>query len=321
MANDDHVAGTTTNQAIVTQGLNQAFSDYSDYDQYGYNDDALWWATAAYYGYRAYGDQGLLNNAIATWQHVSNYVISAANAAAGSISTKSFAIEGSCGATMAGGVFWRPTSDDTSVNSVTTGLYMTLSAFLGEATGDSTYTTAAELSATWIQNVNLNSDYLALDTVDAQDCSRSAATELFTYNSGKLIEGVAVLAQSNSAWSGLLANAVSGATHTTAWQGNNGIITEGADVSADNDAVGFKSVLIRALHEAYTRNSGNSALQTLIQSYIDVQYNALANLASTNSGGTIWYSPAWAGPGPSSMISWGQLAALDVLVSVIDTNN
>ena len=30
-----------------------------------------WWATAAYYGYRAYGDQGLLDHAIKTWEHVS----------------------------------------------------------------------------------------------------------------------------------------------------------------------------------------------------------------------------------------------------------
>ena len=39
----------------------------------------------------------------------------------------------------------------------------------------------------------MNNDGLALDTIQANDCSRSQATELFTYNSGKLIEGLSVL--------------------------------------------------------------------------------------------------------------------------------
>jgi hypothetical protein len=43
----------------------------TDSRQFGFNDDAQWWATAAYYGYRAYGDQSLLNHAISTWNHVS----------------------------------------------------------------------------------------------------------------------------------------------------------------------------------------------------------------------------------------------------------
>lgn len=29
-----------------------------------------WWATAAFYAYRAYGDATLLSHAIATWNHV-----------------------------------------------------------------------------------------------------------------------------------------------------------------------------------------------------------------------------------------------------------
>ena len=72
MANHDHFAGTTTYKTTVLNGLNTAFSKYAHYDQYGYNDDALWWATAAYYAYRAYGDTTVLNHAIDTWTHVYN---------------------------------------------------------------------------------------------------------------------------------------------------------------------------------------------------------------------------------------------------------
>ncbi|KAF5359964.1 hypothetical protein D9757_012145 [Collybiopsis confluens] len=152
-----------------------------------YNDDAMWWATAAYYGYRAYGDDTLLSMATATWDHVSKYVVTKG----GTQPNKKSKVSGKCyGETMAGGVFWRPTANDMSINSITTGLYMTLSAFLAGATGNAKYTNAATLSAQWIQNLQINSDGIVLDSISASDCTRSASTWLFTYNSGKFIEGL-----------------------------------------------------------------------------------------------------------------------------------
>ena len=68
-----------------------------------------------------------------------------------------------------------------------------LSAYLAELTGNCTYTDSAIAAATWMQTLNMNSDGIALDTINANDFSRSPATELFTYNSGKLIEGLSVL--------------------------------------------------------------------------------------------------------------------------------
>lgn len=51
-------------------------------------------------------------------------------------------------------------------------------------------------SASWIRAHDYNTtSSLVLDTVDAADCTKSPATELFTYNSGKFIEGLSVLAQ------------------------------------------------------------------------------------------------------------------------------
>ncbi|KZP18307.1 glycoside hydrolase family 76 protein [Athelia psychrophila] len=317
LANNDHWAGTTTYQSQVVANLNTAWSLYANYDEWGYNDDAQWWGSAAYYAYRAYDDSGMLANAVATWNHVSSYVITAADASAGSISTKNFAIKGTCnGATMAGGVFWRPTDDDTNVNAITTGLYLSLSAFLADATGDSTYTNAAILSANWIKGQVLNSNYLVLDTVQANDCTTSPATELFTYNSGKAVEGLAVLAKvtGDSQWSDLYTNIVAASVKNTVWQGANGVITEGASATANNDVVGFKSVLLRGLHEVYARST-NSDLKTLIHSYLDVQYNAIMELAETGST----YSSSWTGPA-QSFTTWGQLAALDVLTTALDTN-
>ncbi|KAJ7604393.1 endo-1,6-alpha-mannosidase [Roridomyces roridus] len=318
MANQDWLAATTTNQALVVNNLNLVFSRWQHYDQFGFNDDAMWWAQAALYGYRAYKDTNLLAHAVDVWTHVTGYVITAAQASAGKNPNKSFNIEPTCnGVTMAGGVFWRPTTDDTAINSITTGLYLTLSAFLGEYTGNATYTNAAILSANWIKNHNINANDLVLDTVNANDCSTSPASWIFTYNTGKYIEGLSVLGvtSGDSSWTSMMINLLNSAVKTNVWQGSNGVITEGASPTANNDAVGFKSVLIRGLHEAWTRNPSNTALTTLIHSYGDVQYNALLELAAT--GNT--YSSSWAGP-PQAFTSWGQLAALDVMTSNIDTN-
>ncbi|KAG1775154.1 endo-1,6-alpha-mannosidase [Suillus placidus] len=321
MANLDYFTKSTTNQQAVTGSLNAAFSLYADYDQYG------WWATAAYYGYRAYGNLNLLNHAIATWQHVSNYVITASDASSGKQPNKDFPIEGSCdGETMVGGVFWRPLNDDTSVNSITTG-YGLIFLFLkcAHLVRESLYIHLHPCcnSANFIKATNMNSGDLVLDTINAQDCTRSSSSWLFTYNSGKYIEGLSVLAfvTGNTSWTSLMLEVVAAATKAPAWEGSDGIITEGADVTEDNDGVGFKAVLIRGLAEAWSCNTGNTALRTLIRSYTDVQYNALLDLASNSSSGSTWYSPAWEGPGPTSFIPWGQLAAVDVLVSAVSVNS
>lgn len=320
MANQDYFAKTTTNKQKVLDGINKAYSLHSPYaDQYGYNDDALWWATSAYYAYRAYGDTTMLNHAIATWQHVSTYQITAAQASSGKTSAKSFSLSGSCaGTTMAGGVFWRPTTDDQSVNSITTGLYLTLSAYLASASGGSaTYLNPAIAAATWIKNHNLNSNNIVLDTVNAHDCSKSPDSWTFTYNTGKFIEGLAVLADvsGSSQWRDLMTTVVAAATKNAPWQGSDGIITEAAGDTSNNDNAGFKAVFIRGLNEAFVRNQSSWDFQVLIHSYIDVQYNALLDLA--RNGDT--YAINWHGPS-TSFTSWGQLAALDVLVSAISAN-
>ncbi|THG95207.1 hypothetical protein EW026_g6407 [Hermanssonia centrifuga] len=341
LAIQDEVIGSTTNEAAVTNGLNTAFSLYSDYDQFGVGHFISpmtaylisiftikqfglilvlrWWATAAVYAYRAYGDTNLLAHAVAVWNHVTTYVVTPAAASSGTLATKSFTVSGTCdGVTMAGGVFWRSTTDDQGINSITTGLYVTLSAYLGEIYGDSKYTNAAIASANWIKNLNINSGDIVLDTVNGHDCTRSPSSWLFTYNSGKYIEGLSVLGAvtGDAQWTNLMLDIVAAAVKSSAWEGTDGIITEGASPSSNNDDVGFKAIFIRGLHETFTRSASNTNLQGLIRSYIDVQYNALLELADNGST----YSSAWNGP-PQSFTTWGQLAALDVLVSAIDTNN
>jgi hypothetical protein len=100
-----------------------------------------------------------------------------------------------------------------------------------------------------------------LDTVKAPDCSISPANWLFTYNSGKYIEGLSVLAAvtGDSQWTNLcvlpfsivfpqsmppirgrMINILIAAVKNNVWQGSDGIITEGSSPDSNNDGVGFK---------------------------------------------------------------------------------
>ena len=109
----------------------------------------------------------------------------------------------------------------------------------------------------------MNTDDIVLDTVSAADCSRSPATWIFTYNTGKFIEGLSVLESvtGDSQWNELYALAIvfrsrckrltysprmlsiiAAAVENTSWQGANGIVTEGADNTQNNDDIGFKGL-------------------------------------------------------------------------------
>lgn len=151
-----------------------------------------------------------------------------------------------------------------------------------------------------------------------------------------------------------MVNVVAAAVKNAPWQDADGIIKEGANTASDDDGVGFKgtnfpkpssstecplmlvfvAVFIRGLHEAFARNAANNDLRNLIVSYGDVQvrdnilwatlpklnvcllkYNALLDLAANGTS----YSASWHGP-PQAFTSWGQLSALDVLVSSVDMN-
>jgi len=59
-----------------------------------------------------------------------------------------------------------------------------------------------------MKNHNINTNNLVLDTVNGHDCSRSPANWIFTYNSGKFLEGLSVIADvtGDNSWRTLCAN-------------------------------------------------------------------------------------------------------------------
>ena len=153
---------------------------------------------------------------------------------------------------------------------------------------------------------------------DIAELSRLALSRrLFTYNSGKFIEGLEVLydVTKDTQWRDLATVTSNAAMKSSAWAGSNGVVTEGASPSSNNDGVGFKAIFVRGLDEAYNRvaaRADNEALRILLHSYVCVQLNALLELAANGST----YSSAWAGP-PQGFTTWGQLASLDVFVAAI----
>ncbi|KAK7688612.1 hypothetical protein QCA50_008150 [Cerrena zonata] len=207
---------------------------------------------------------------------------------------------------------------------------MALSAYLYEITRNQTYYEFANLSHTFIQSHLYNvSRGCIMDNYDIQQC-QTGNNRAFTYNTGLYLEGLSVFSNTTKD-SGLiqLANqiALDSMKKSSLWTNVNGVIT-GSRSNVTNDDVGhsFKVMLIRALHEHWSRSENASEIANLIEKFLTVQHNAILNLA--RYPGTNWYTHAWTGPPVPTMLPWGQLAAMDVLSSAIsfaanitDTNN
>ncbi|KAI0750302.1 endo-1,6-alpha-mannosidase [Daedaleopsis nitida] len=324
-ANYDFFTKTTTYKSHVTDALNTAFSVNAHYDPVRCSATTttpcggppLPTTPTVPTATRIFSTTLLMSGPAfprCEWTVRSSTQITSAEAASGTVPGKSFTIQGTCdGASMVGGVFWRPVADDTGVNSVTTGL----SAYLAQQSGSATYQNAATAAGNWIKNANKNAAGLVLDTIHPNDCSRSPADWLFTYNSGKYVEGLVALyaTTKDSSLMTEATNVAAAGMKNAPWQGSNGVITEGASPNSNGDGVYFKSVWVRALNELFRANNDQSGIAILAHSYIDVQYNAVLELAANGST----YSSSWPGP-PQGFTGWGQAAALDVLVSAITAN-
>ncbi|KAH7341598.1 glycosyl hydrolase family 76-domain-containing protein [Rhizoctonia solani] len=318
----DKITGTQVNRELVTAGLKSNFENHPHFYKYDFNDDALWWGTASIYAYQAYNDTTFLKYAIDNWNEASKYQITPAQAQAGKHPLKKDSIKATCDGrnTTAGGVFWKNGTEDKGMNTITTSLFLTLSTYLWDITKDTEkYSTPAILAAEWITNNRYDwTKRLALDSLSPMDCSTSPDSWMFTYNSGKYLEGLSTLARltNSSKWYDQVIETANAAVKARAWQGEDGIITEGqgGNLNTNDDGRGFKAIFIRALHKLF-HDTNNRDLHILIHSYVDVQYNALLDLASNGTSyGVVWHGP-YNGPTP-----WGQNAALDVLVAAIGAN-
>ncbi|KAI0085366.1 hypothetical protein BDY19DRAFT_1021666 [Irpex rosettiformis] len=313
LAIGDHVNSSTTNTTV---------GEFGHRESRKLTSDTALWGLASIYAYTAYGDLTSLERAQSMWTLVSAYLVIADTM--GTRPSGNVDISAACnGVSTAGAVFSVANKpNDLSVNGATTTEFMSLSAHLYEQTSTSQYLSAASLSAAFISN-HLYNGTIILDEIDLETCNTS--TELVTYNSGFTIEGLSILVDvvprnTTEEYASFLAKLVSTAVPFPYWtNSSNGIIIEGPTSAngAKNNffSIALKAILIRGLSQAYIRMPNNTDQANFIRSFITVQLNALLDLASIPE--TNQYSPRWEGLSPSSLLPWGQLAAIDVLVSAV----
>ncbi|KAJ3481290.1 hypothetical protein NLI96_g7755 [Meripilus lineatus] len=244
------------------------------------------------------------------------YFVTTEQATSGTHPLKNVTFDSACNGANAGAVFYvsDTPSDDTQVNGATVCAFMALSAHLLELTSNTTYREATELSANFIK-ANLFNGVIVSDTISLKGCA--ITTPIVTYNSGFFIEGLAIYANvtQSATWTSFMNNVIATTIKFSAWTSGEGIMVEDANgpnslAETNGFTRALKGIYIRGLYEAWIRGQRGTDVANLIEAYINVQYNALLDLASRDSYS---FSSSWPGPPPTRLLPWGQVAALDVL--------
>ncbi|KIW11153.1 hypothetical protein PV08_10453 [Exophiala spinifera] len=313
-----------------------------------YNDDSMWWAMGLLELYGVTHDARHLAVVENIWSHVVPSMIAPGQLVIDSVD-------------MAGGVLWSDLSDETQVNSITTGLFAELSARLSthaeDASARDLLLEYAILSMDWIYRCRyIADDYLVLDHIDIRTGETFDAN--LTYNTGQAIAASVAIydaAVKNDTGGTITITDTDTDTDTdtgggggassatmqmyldqarlmamysmnrTNWVDRDGTLTErdaypgpGDDPLSpwqDDDAVGFKAILLRNLVKLYKvlkRDGIDVGLQGEIAQFVRHQFWRLQD-RDTNGRGQ--YGPWWAGP-MDAVTSHSQLAALDVMAAI-----
>ncbi|KAJ7468986.1 hypothetical protein FB451DRAFT_1255438 [Mycena latifolia] len=286
-----------TNQTKYEKYLEQYFplaqqtrANFSDELSYGY---------AAARAYAAYKNPTFLQYAIESWWFGRAWTLSQDDVSSGTFAEKEFPIENVCQESELSNYSLR-----------------NLSALLAEATPDPMYLQAATESAEFIHAHLYNVQNVVQDSISARaNDSCSASSIVGPYNSGLMIEGLAILSsinRNNASTQNLLNDILLAAIPNSAWQTDNGIIGGNGRNSGDLN-------LVRGLGAVYARNTTTPALRAYINAYISVQFNAVIDLAT--SGATNIYAASWTGPPSKKFLGGNQTQALGALISALSIGN
>lgn len=323
----DTWSNTTTNVDILEELIVKVETNITDCIN-EMNDDTLWWSMCSLEMFNLTRGSNHLNTAEAIWEHVNHYVIPHGK----------YFVDG---LDMEGGVIWSNKTDEVQVNTVTTGLYAELSARLANTQTDQNVRAALLSSAinsfSWILRVMFDQDdYVVFDHVDLKTSQIYKWT--FTYNTGQAMAAALAIynamrgapldiiqSQTANAYLDLACNIASRAMTRDGWVDQNGTLTEpGAypgtgdnkkQAYENNDAIGFKAVLLRNLAKLYQsllRDDSHPDLQKQLAAFIEHQFQSLQD-NDTNGKGQ--YGPWWDGPRDLAT-SHSQLAALDVMAAI-----
>ncbi|KAJ7124370.1 hypothetical protein C8R44DRAFT_852259 [Mycena epipterygia] len=313
------VAGTFYSQlAEFDAATNQ--TKYATGSQFlrGIINDGLNYGHAAIIAYTTYKNPLFLEYAKQSWWWGRIYTISQDELNIGTLATKNFTLQKTCQSiTMAGGTFYNQDLTSTDIVGLATGNFLVLSALLAEATSEDMYLQAARDSANFIHAHLYSVQNVVQDSIFAganDSCAPSVTNVLESYNSGLMIEGLAILYSitQNASIHDLVGDILTAAIPNTAWQGGDGIVATGGNKMGD-------MFIVRGLSTAYLRNVTTPALKSYIEDYLSVQFNAVIDL-STKNGSDI-YGGSWIGPPYPVFSGANQTNALQALISSINLRN
>ncbi|KAJ7908484.1 hypothetical protein B0H13DRAFT_1455483, partial [Mycena leptocephala] len=265
--------------------------------------------------FKTYKSQAFLEYAKQVWWTAKEYTLSQTDVDLGTVPLKDFALNPTClGITTAGGTFYRFSSVRSRLfTQLHLRIWPSLSTLLAEATGEDMYLEAAKQSADFIRNHLYNAQNVVQDgiSVRANDsCSLNYESFQEPYNSGLMIEGLAILYSitQNASVHDMIEEILAAAIPYSGWQGSNGIMNAGDSY--------FHNILPRALSTVYARNATTPNLQSYIEAYLSVQFNAIIDLARTSESSI--YGGSWNGPPSSSFDPGNQTRAIQTLIGVIN---
>ena len=329
----DLSTGSEYNYATVSEALRQCERLKRGFAN-EFLDDTLWWALCCFHMYSFQHDEWFLQQAQGAWNRISN---------GNSICRKGeFTFQGM---DMEGACFWTRRPDEEQINSITTGLFAELSVRLAllEQASESLrhltpelrrtnptvmrYLDAARRGLGWILRCRYNhQEAVVLDNILVKQ--QRAQNWKFTYTTGVTIGvcGLMYEATREEEYLTLACTMAKAAMRRREWVEENGVLTErGAygkgshEPWKNNDAVGFKAVLMRhlallVLVVERTKSTSSDAIETaaLIRAFVNVN---LHGQLERNTNGQGQYGPWWNGPFETPT-SHSQMAVLDVMAAI-----
>ncbi|KAK7023370.1 hypothetical protein VNI00_016785 [Paramarasmius palmivorus] len=274
---------------------------------------------SAVLAYNAYQDTSFLEYAEDAWTLGRSYTLSSSDINTGKNSNKDFTLSKQCrNQPMVGGSFWSMDSKQGDIVGLASGSFLVLSASLAKATPNPIYSTAASESVQFIRAQLVNSDNVVLDSISA-DANKSCVTSsgnVFPYNSGWLLQGLAILKNTTDGdmeqfhdWV-RYRNVLSGSVTSKAWQGDDGIIGVMIGGQPNGDPA-----MVQALLEIYRRADTPSDQRKFVRDYLGVQYNAVLDQATVP--GSNVYGLSWNGPPGRTFDANAQYNALSILIGGI----
>ncbi|KAF2773072.1 hypothetical protein EJ03DRAFT_153056 [Teratosphaeria nubilosa] len=332
-------AGTTHNYQTVADLVKQCERSHHNLIN-EFNDDTLWWALLCVHLYTLGGDRWFLDQARAIWRHI--------HTGRSVCGRKQITFQDH---DMEGGCFWTTTPDEGQVNSISTGLYAELSARLAlvdssdpkaekhphlsklqnlltpHQPSSPNYLEAARCSLGWILRCRYRpDDGIVLDGIKLHQ--NEPVDWAFTYTTAVPIGTCALLyrATLHDEYLTLACHIAHRAMRNPSWVEPNGVLTEAGaygkgnhDPGRNDDAVGFKSVLVRHLAILYevvrgggVQSEGAQRTAALIRTFVNLCFEALVE---RNTNGRGQYGPWWDGPFEMPT-SHSQMAVLDVMAAV-----